>query len=114
MDRRPLPIPCALHLRESGLGYAFIKRLPATRPRMISPKSGSLKVACAMVLLLLGMPGAAAAQTNLPFVDQPSAEESFGARIDATRPIVVERSVYSNANGVTWAAGTNATAIPLP
>jgi hypothetical protein len=28
------------------------------------------------------------------------AEESFGARIDATGPIVVERSVYSNANGV--------------
>ena len=37
-------------------------------------------------------------------------DESFGARIDATQPIVVERSVYSNANGVTWAAGTNATA----
>jgi hypothetical protein len=41
-------------------------------------------------------------------------DESFGARIDATQPIVVERSVYSNANGVTWAAGTNATATPLP
>jgi hypothetical protein len=40
-------------------------------------------------------------------------DESFGARIDATQPIVVERSVYSNANGVTWAAGTNATATPL-
>jgi len=41
-------------------------------------------------------------------------DESFGARIDATQPIVVERSVYGNANGVTWAAGTNATATPLP
>ena len=41
-------------------------------------------------------------------------DESFGARIDATQPIVVERSVYSNANGVTWAAGTNATATQLP
>jgi hypothetical protein len=50
-----------------------------------------------------------------PGSDVPElAEESFGARIDATRPIVVERSVYSNANGVTWAAGTNATATPLP
>jgi hypothetical protein len=50
-----------------------------------------------------------------PGSDVPElAEESFGARIDATRPIVVERSVYSNANGVTWAAGTNATATRLP
>jgi hypothetical protein len=50
-----------------------------------------------------------------PGSDVPElAEESFGARIDATRPIVVERSVYSNANGVTWAAGTNATATPIP
>ena len=42
------------------------------------------------------------------------ADESFGARIESTQPIVVERSVYSNANGVTWAAGTNATATRLP
>ncbi len=42
------------------------------------------------------------------------ADEFFGARIDSTPPIVVERSVYSNANGVTWAAGTNATATRLP
>jgi hypothetical protein len=41
-------------------------------------------------------------------------DESFGARIDATQPIVVERSVYGNANGMTWAAGTNATATRLP
>jgi len=41
-------------------------------------------------------------------------DESFGARIDATQPIVVERSVYGNSNGVTWAAGTNATATRLP
>jgi hypothetical protein len=41
------------------------------------------------------------------------ADESFGALIDAAQPIVVERSMYSNANGVTWAAGTNATATPL-
>ncbi len=40
--------------------------------------------------------------------------ESFGALIESTQPIVVERSVYSNANGVTWAAGTNATATRLP
>ena len=37
-------------------------------------------------------------------------DEAFGALIESTQPIVVERSLYSNANGVTWAAGTNATA----
>ena len=42
------------------------------------------------------------------------ADESFGALIEPTQPIVVERSMYSNANGVVWAAGTNATATPLP
>jgi hypothetical protein len=42
------------------------------------------------------------------------ADESFGARIESTQPIVVERSVYSNANGITWAAGTNATGTRLP
>jgi hypothetical protein len=42
------------------------------------------------------------------------AGESFGALIEATQPIVVERSMYSNANGTVWAAGTNATATPLP
>ena len=42
------------------------------------------------------------------------ADESFGARIESTLPIVVERSLYTNANGVTWAAGTNATATRLP
>jgi YVTN family beta-propeller protein/autotransporter-associated beta strand protein len=41
-------------------------------------------------------------------------DEPFGARIESTLPIVVERSVYSRANGVTWAAGTNATATRLP
>ena len=34
--------------------------------------------------------------------------------IESTQPIVVERSLYTNANGVTWAAGTNATATRLP
>jgi hypothetical protein len=41
-------------------------------------------------------------------------DEAFGAIIDSSRPIVVERAMYSNANGVTWAAGTNATATRLP
>jgi hypothetical protein len=42
------------------------------------------------------------------------AGESFGAVLESTEPIVVERSVYSNATGVVWAAGTNSTATPLP
>jgi len=50
-----------------------------------------------------------------PGSDVPElANEAFGARLDATQPIVVERSLYGNANGVTWAAGTNATATRLP
>jgi hypothetical protein len=40
--------------------------------------------------------------------------ESFGTLIESTRPIIVERSFYRNANGVIWAAGTNATATALP
>jgi hypothetical protein len=41
-------------------------------------------------------------------------DESFGADIHSSRPIVVERAMYSNANGIVWAAGTNATATRLP
>ena len=39
-----------------------------------------------------------------------------GGRADivSTQPIVVERALYGDANGVTWAAGTNATATRLP
>jgi YVTN family beta-propeller protein len=40
--------------------------------------------------------------------------EHFGARVDATQPIIVERSLYTTANGVVWASGTNATATRLP
>jgi autotransporter-associated beta strand protein/YVTN family beta-propeller protein len=42
------------------------------------------------------------------------ADESFGAVIESTQPVIVERSLYTDANGVTWAAGTNATATRLP
>ena len=41
-------------------------------------------------------------------------DEEFGAVIDSTQPIVVERALYTNAGGVTWAAGTNVTATLLP
>jgi hypothetical protein len=38
----------------------------------------------------------------------------FGAHITSSVPIVVERSMYSNANGQFWAAGTNAPATRWP
>ena len=40
--------------------------------------------------------------------------ESFGALIESTQPIVVERSLYGTVGGVIWATGTNATATRLP
>jgi hypothetical protein len=40
-------------------------------------------------------------------------DEAFGAVIESTLPIVVERSLYNNSNGVVWAAGSNAVATPL-
>jgi hypothetical protein len=42
--------------------------------------------------------------------------ESFGAVIEVTNDvgIVVERSMYWNAEGVVWAGGTNVTATRLP
>jgi hypothetical protein len=42
------------------------------------------------------------------------ADENFGAILTSDQPIAVERSMYANANGQVWAAGTNATATPLP
>jgi hypothetical protein len=42
------------------------------------------------------------------------ANVAFGADIRSSVPIMVERSMYSNANGQIWAAGTNATGTPLP
>jgi hypothetical protein len=42
------------------------------------------------------------------------ADENFGAIITSNQPIAAERSMYSNAIGQIWAAGTNATATALP
>jgi hypothetical protein len=44
------------------------------------------------------------------------ANESFGALVEVTNGvnIIVERSMYWDANGVFWSGGTNATAIRLP
>jgi autotransporter-associated beta strand protein len=43
-------------------------------------------------------------------------DASFGARIEVTNDvaIAVERSLYWNANNVSWAGGTNALATPIP
>jgi autotransporter-associated beta strand protein len=53
---------------------------------------------------------------DVKFVVPELQDASFGARIDVTNniPIAVERSVYWNANGVSWAGGSNALATPLP
>jgi hypothetical protein len=40
--------------------------------------------------------------------------ERFGVLIESTDPIAVERALYWDAGGVTWAAGSNATATRLP
>ena len=40
--------------------------------------------------------------------------ERFGAVITSDQPVVVERAMFWDANGVFWAAGTNATATRLP
>jgi Domain of unknown function (DUF4394)/Calx-beta domain len=40
--------------------------------------------------------------------------EAFGAFIQSTHPIFVERSIYSNAGGIFWSAGTDATATRIP
>ena len=42
------------------------------------------------------------------------ANETVAAVISSTVPIAVERAMYSNAFGVIWAAGTNATGIRIP
>jgi hypothetical protein len=48
-------------------------------------------------------------------VDVPEiSSERFSAVITATRPIAVERAMYSDQGGVTWQAGTNAIATRLP
>jgi hypothetical protein len=41
-------------------------------------------------------------------------DESFGTIIESTQPVIVERALYLDAGGVTWAAGTSATATRLP
>jgi hypothetical protein len=40
--------------------------------------------------------------------------EAFGAFIQSTQPIFVERSIYANAGGIFWSAGTDATATRVP
>jgi YVTN family beta-propeller protein/autotransporter-associated beta strand protein len=42
------------------------------------------------------------------------ANESFGAVIEATQPVIVERSLYTDSGAVTWAAGSHATGTRLP
>jgi hypothetical protein len=56
-------------------------------------------------------------QTIDVLVEAPELQdEAFGARIEVTNglTISIERSVYWDANGAFWAAGTNAMATRLP
>ena len=60
-------------------------------------------------------PGARLTVTTGPGNMVPElANESFGVSLVADRPIFVEHAVYSNANGVVFAAGGAATASELP
>jgi hypothetical protein len=42
------------------------------------------------------------------------ANEQFGVLIESDQPIAVERALYWDADGIIWAAGSNATASRLP
>jgi hypothetical protein len=42
------------------------------------------------------------------------ADESFGIVVASDQPVFAERALYSNANNVFWAAGSAATATPIP
>ena len=57
-----------------------------------------------------------AASTSMWAMVPELQDESFGAMIEVTNgvPIIVERSMYWDANGVFWAGGTNAPAQRLP
>jgi hypothetical protein len=53
--------------------------------------------------------------TGGPGSDVPElANESFSTVVESTLPVSVEHSLYFDANGVTWAAGANARAVPYP
>jgi hypothetical protein len=53
-------------------------------------------------------------QTIAAADDPDLVNQSFGIDVSSDQPVVVERSMYWNANGQVWAAGTNATATRLP
>jgi hypothetical protein len=41
-------------------------------------------------------------------------DERFGALIESTQPIAVERAIYGNATGQVWQMGTSAVGTRLP
>jgi hypothetical protein len=120
---------------------SFGETAPGTRWGLAEGRSGGSNAA--QTFILLANPGSETAQVTITFLrtagvpivktfsvsptsrftvriggassDVPElSDEAFGAIIDSSRPIVVERAMYSNANGITWAVGTNATATRLP
>jgi hypothetical protein len=67
------------------------------------------------VTKLFHVPPTSRFNVAVPSSDVPElADETFGALITSFAPIVVERAMYSDANGLVWSAGTSATATRLP
>ena len=60
------------------------------------------------------VPGLSRFTIGLPSSSFPElANETFGVEVSSFG-VVVERALYSNANGQIWAAGTNAAGTPVP
>src|SRR5262249_4756130 len=87
-----------------------------------SPSAGTAKVTLVFetgATMELNVPLLPNSRTNVPvsttstvFADHTV---RFGAIIEAAGlDLVVERSVYTNVDGVTWASGTSALGTPLP
>jgi hypothetical protein len=76
-------------LRESGAPFTKTFTVPATQ----------------RLNVWVGGPG-----TDMPEL----VNERFGALITSDQPIAVERAMYADAGGQIWAAGTSATATPVP
>ena len=88
-----------------------------------SPIAGTARVSVIVEggsTLVADIPLAANSRTNVPVNDSTFpgvGGKRFGAVVDSIgavpAQIVVERAMYSNANGIHWAAGTSATAMRL-
>jgi hypothetical protein len=60
------------------------------------------------------MPGRSRLTVNIEGEHALLSNVPVATQVTSTQPIVVERALYSDANGQVWAAGTNARAARLP